>query len=129
MGYTFNQLIKGVRSYVPKTTQKSRLLKGSPLVKGVVTKTKTIPPKRPNSARRKVAKVILRDNRYVIAYIPGEKHKLQEHHVVLLEPRNKKDLPQVKWQVRRGSADCIKVVDRKNARSKYGTPKPKVDKE
>lgn len=125
MGYTYNQLIKGVRKYTPKVSQKSKILNGSPLIRGVVTKVEIRPPKRPNSARRKVAKVLLSSGKSIVVYIPGEKHKVQEHHRVLIEPRNKMDLPQVKWQIRRGALDCIGVDKRRKARSKYGTAKPK----
>lgn len=81
-------------------------------------------PKKPNSALRKYAKVRLSNNYEVLAYIPGEGHNLQEHHVVLLRGGRVKDLPGVKYHIVRGKLDTVSV-ERKQRRSKYGAKMPK----
>src|SRR5690606_11057782 len=82
-------------------------------------------PKKPNSALRKVAKVRLTNGIEVIAYIPGEGHNLQEHSIVLVRGGRVKDLPGVKYHIVRGALDAAGVEDRQQARSKYGTKKPR----
>nr|QKZ95192.1 ribosomal protein S12 [Pyropia pulchra] len=88
--------------------------------KGVCTKVYTTNPKKPNSAERKVAKIRLSTGRSVIGYIGGEGHNLQEHSVVLIRGGRVKDLPGVRYHLTRGVYDLQAVVNRKNARSKYG---------
>jgi small subunit ribosomal protein S12 len=86
----------------------------------------TITPKKPNSALRKVARVRLVNGIEVTAYIPGIGHNLQEHSVVLLRGGRVKDLPGVRYHIVRGAKDTLGVDDRRKARSKYGTKKPKA---
>ncbi len=102
-------------------------LKGSPFRKGVCTVVRTVTPKKPNSALRKVAKVRLSSQYEVTAYIPGEGHNLQEHSVVLIRGGRVKDLPGVRYHIVRGIYDTQGVKDRKKSRSKYGTKRPKAD--
>ena len=83
-------------------------------------------PKKPNSALRKIARVRLTNQMEVTAYIPGEGHELQEHSVVLIRGGRVKDLPGVRYHIVRGAKDTLGVEDRKKARSKYGTKRPKA---
>lgn len=99
--------------------------KGSPQKRGVCVQVKTMTPKKPNSAMRKVARVRLTNGMEVTAYIPGEGHNLQEHSVVLIEGGRVKDLPGVRYHVVRGTLDTGGVVDRRQARSRYGTKQAK----
>jgi small subunit ribosomal protein S12 len=87
---------------------------------------RTLTPKKPNSALRKIARVRLSNNREVTAYIPGEGHNLQEHSVVLIRGGRVKDLPGVRYHIIRGTLDAAGVSNRKQGRSKYGTKKPKA---
>ena len=82
-------------------------------------------PKKPNSALRKVARVRLTNGIEVTTYIPGIGHNLQEHSIVLIRGGRVKDLPGVRYHVIRGTEDAVGVEDRRNARSKYGTKRPK----
>lgn len=93
---------------------------GSPQRRGVCTQVKTMTPKKPNSALRKVARVRLTNGVEVTAYIPGEGHNLQEHSVVLVRGGRVKDLPGVRYHIIRGALDSAGVRDRKQGRSKYG---------
>ncbi len=93
----------------------------SPFKRGVVTLVRTMPPKKPNSALRKVARVRLSNKTEVTAYIPGVGHNLAEHSIVLVRGGRVKDLPGVKYHVVRGRYDTAGVVGRKTSRSKYGT--------
>lgn len=86
---------------------------------------KTMPPKKPNSALRKVARVRLSNGIEVTAYIPGEGHTLQDHSVVLVRGGRVKDLPGVRYHIVRGTLDAAGVNDRMQGRSKYGTKAPK----
>jgi len=95
----------------------------SPFKRGVVLHVKTMPPKKPNSALRKVARVRLSNKKEITAYIPGEGHNLAEHSVVLVRGGRVKDLPGVKYHIVRGKFDTAGVSGRKKARSKYGTRK------
>lgn len=97
--------------------------KGSPQKRGVCTQVRTMTPRKPNSALRKVARVRLTNGIEVTAYIPGEGHSLQEHSVVLLRGGRVKDLPGVRYQVVRGALDAQGVAGRMRGRSKYGTRK------
>src|SRR6187397_2847727 len=94
--------------------------KGAPQKRGVCTVVKTMTPKKPNSALRKVARVRLSSGIEVTAYIPGEGHNLQEHSIVLVRGGRVRDLPGVRYHIVRGVLDCQGVSDRKQARSKYG---------
>ncbi|MBT5775470.1 MAG: 30S ribosomal protein S12 [Dehalococcoidia bacterium] len=97
--------------------------KGSPQMRGVCTQVRTVTPKKPNSALRKVARVRLSNGIEVTAYIPGEGHTLQEHSVVLIRGGRVKDLPGVRYHIVRGALDATGVDGRKQSRSKYGTRK------
>lgn len=94
---------------------------GAPQKRGVCTQVKTMTPKKPNSALRKVARVRLSNGIEVTAYIPGEGHTLQDHSVVLVRGGRVKDLPGVRYHIVRGTLDAGGVVNRKKGRSKYGT--------
>lgn len=100
--------------------------KGSPQKRGVCTVVKTMTPKKPNSALRKVARVRLSNGLEVSAYIPGEGHTLQEHSVVLVRGGRVKDLPGVRYHVVRGTLDTDGVKNRMQSRSKYGAKVPKA---
>ena len=99
------------------------LKKGSPQKRGVCLQVRTITPKKPNSALRKVARVRLSNGMEVTAYIPGEGHNLQEHSVVLIRGGKVPDLPGVRYHIVRGTLDTSGVEDRKRGRSKYGATK------
>jgi len=114
--YTFN-------SYSQKRKQQA---KGAPFKRGVCTLVRTMTPKKPNSALRKVARVRLTNMIEVTAYIPGEGHNLQEHSVVLVRGGRVKDLPGVRYHIVRGTLDTDGVQKRKQARSKYGSKRPKA---
>lgn len=121
---TIQQLVrKGRHPKIQKT--KSPALKSCPQRRGVCTRVYTTTPKKPNSALRKVAKVRLTNQVEVIAYIPGEGHKLQEHSIVLVRGGRVKDLPGVKYHIVRGALDSTGVDGRLKSRSKYGTKRPK----
>ena len=98
----------------------------SPQKRGVCTVVKTVTPKKPNSAMRKVARVKLTNGNEVTAYIPGIGHNLQEHSVVLIRGGRVKDLPGVRYHIIRGTLDAQGVAKRMQARSKYGAKKPKA---
>jgi small subunit ribosomal protein S12 len=98
----------------------------SPQKRGVCTQVKTMTPKKPNSALRKIARVRLTNGIEVTAYIPGEGHNLQEHSVVLVRGGRVKDLPGVRYHIVRGTLDAAGVENRKKARSKYGAKVPKA---
>ena len=116
-------LQKSYNSLNKKTTDAS-----SPQKRGVCTSVKTVTPKKPNSALRKVARVKLTNGIEVSAYIPGEGHNLQEHSVVLIRGGRVKDLPGVRYHILRGTLDTAGVDKRMQARSKYGAKKPKAAK-
>ena len=96
---------------------------GSPQKRGVCVLVRTMTPRKPNSALRKVARVRLTNGMEVSAYIPGEGHNLQEHSVVLMRGGRVKDLPGVRYHIIRGALDAAGVTDRKRGRSKYGAKK------
>jgi small subunit ribosomal protein S12 len=121
---TINQLIRKGRSKVGHKT-KSPQLEGNPFKRGVCLQVKTMTPKKPNSALRKVARVRLSNGREVTAYIGGEGHNLQEHSIVLVRGGRVRDLPGVRYHVVRGSLDCLGVENRKQSRSKYGAKQAK----
>lgn len=100
--------------------RRTRQPKGAPQKRGVCTIVRTMTPKKPNSALRKIARVRLSNGIEVTAYIPGEGHQLQEHSVVLVRGGRVKDLPGVRYHIVRGTLDSTGVANRKRARSKYG---------
>ncbi|MBI1885452.1 MAG: 30S ribosomal protein S12 [Chloroflexi bacterium] len=95
----------------------------APMKRGVCTTVRTMTPKKPNSALRKVARVRLTNGMEVTAYIPGEGHTLQEHSVVLIRGGRVRDLPGVRYHIVRGALDAGGVAGRQQQRSKYGTRK------
>lgn len=99
--------------------------KGSSFKRGVCIKVTTMTPKKPNSALRKIARVRLTSGQEITAYIPGEGHNLQEHSVVIIRGGRVKDLPGVRYHIVRGKLDTAGVDKRRQARSRYGTKKPK----
>ena len=103
-----------------KKQRRTRQEKGAPQKRGVCTIVRTMTPKKPNSALRKIARVRLSNGMEVTAYIPGEGHQLQEHSVVLVRGGRVKDLPGVRYHIVRGTLDTTGVADRKRSRSKYG---------
>ena len=103
----------------------SRWVKGCPQKRGVCIQVKTVTPKKPNSALRKVARVRLTNGMEVNAYIPGEGHNLQEHSVVLIRGGRVKDVPGIRYHIIRGTLDTEGVVNRKRGRSVYGTKREK----
>ena len=116
---TVNQLVRqGRRS--AKVKSKSPVLEECPTKKGVCLQVKTMTPKKPNSALRKIARVRLSNGREVTAYIPGEGHNLQEHSIVLVRGGRVRDLPGVRYHIVRGTLDAQGVEGRKQGRSKYG---------
>src|ERR1700756_3971068 len=130
---TINQLIRKGRSQKKEKVKAPALLysynalknrtsrlKGSPQKRGVCLQVRTMTPKKPNSALRKIARVRLTNQMEVTAYIPGIGHNLQEHSVVLVRGGRVKDLPSVKYHIIRGTLDAAGVRDRKQGRSKYG---------
>lgn len=100
--------------------RRTRQPKGAPQKRGVCTIVRTMTPKKPNSALRKIARVRLSNGIEVTAYIPGEGHQLQEHSVVLIRGGRVRDLPGVRYHIVRGTLDTTGVSDRKQGRSKYG---------
>lgn len=137
---TFNQLVRkgretvtakstapalqvGLNSLKKKTTEQS-----APQKRGVCTTVKTMTPKKPNSALRKIARVKLTNGMEVSAYIPGIGHNLQEHSVVMVRGGRVKDLPGVRYHIIRGVLDTQGVANRKQSRSKYGAKRPKAGK-
>jgi len=96
----------------------------SPQKRGVVTLVKTMTPKKPNSALRKVARVKLSNRTEITAYIQGIGHSLSEHGIVLVRGGRVKDLPGVKYHIVRGKFDLQGVAKRMTSRSKYGAKKP-----
>ena len=117
---TINQLVRNPRR-APKPKSKVRDLNACPQRRGVCLQVRTITPKKPNSALRKVARVRLSNGNEVTAYIPGEGHNLQEHSIVLVRGGRVRDLPGVRYHIIRGALDTLGVDGRKQSRSKYGT--------
>ena len=119
---TIEQLVRKGRQSKPRKGA-TPALKGAPQRRGVCTRVYTTTPKKPNSALRKVARVRLTSGMEVTAYIPGERHNLQEHSIVLVRGGRVKDLPGVRYKIIRGTLDTAGVRDRKQARSRYGAKK------
>ena len=137
---TFNQLVRKGREQVTykstapalqkgfNTKKKTQIDRASPQKRGVCTTVKTMTPKKPNSALRKVARVRLTNGMEVWGYIPGVGHNLQEHSVVMVRGGRVKDLPGVRYHIIRGTLDTQGVNGRMQARSKYGAKRPKAGK-
>jgi small subunit ribosomal protein S12 len=137
---TINQLVREGRTKQVYKSNSPALLRGmnslkrvptdikAPQKRGVCTSVKTVTPKKPNSALRKVARVRLTNGIEVTAYIPGIGHNLQEHSVVLIRGGRVKDLPGVRYHIVRGTLDTAGVANRMQARSKYGAKRPKAKK-
>lgn len=121
---TINQLIRKPRRS-PIRKSKVRDLVGSPQMRGVCLNVRTVTPKKPNSALRKIARVRLSNGKEITAYIGGEGHNLQEHSIVLVRGGRVRDLPGVRYHIVRGTHDCLGVDDRKQGRSKYGAKRGK----
>ena len=121
---TINQLIRKGRK-LQRRKSKSPVLDRCPQKRGVCTQVRTMTPKKPNSALRKVARVRLSNGKEITAYIGGEGHNLQEHSIVLVRGGRVRDLPGVRYHIVRGSLDCAGVEGRKQARSKYGSRRGK----
>ena len=121
---TINQLVRKRRK-MPRKFSKAPVLDKCPQRRGVCLQVKTMTPKKPNSALRKVARVRLSNGREVTAYIPGIDHNLQEHSIVLIRGGRVKDLPGVRYHIVRGTLDAAGVNGRKQGRSKYGAKAPK----
>ena len=121
---TIQQLIRKSRG-TKKANSKSPALTNCPFRRGVCLQVKTMTPKKPNSALRKIARVRLSNKFEVTSYIPGEGHNLQEHSIVLIRGGRVKDLPGVRYHIVRGTLDTAGVAKRKQSRSKYGAKKEK----
>lgn len=119
---TINQLIKKNRKPA-RTFSKSPVLTKCPQKRGVCLQVKTMTPKKPNSALRKIARVRLSNGKEVTVYIPGEGHNLQEHSIVLVRGGRVRDLPGVRYHIVRGALDTLGVTGRKQSRSLYGAKK------
>ena len=134
---TFSQLVRKGREVVRVKSTAPALQKGlntlkkqttdlsAPQKRGVCTAVKTMTPKKPNSALRKIARVKLTNGIEVSAYIPGIGHNLQEHSVVMIRGGRVKDLPGVRYHIIRGTLDTQGVNNRNQSRSKYGAKRPK----
>ena len=137
---TFNQLVRKGREVGVEKSTAPALQKGfnslkkratdvsAPQKRGVRTAVKTMTPKKPNSALRKIARVRLSNGIEVTSYIPGIGHNLQEHSVVLIRGGRVKDLPGVRYHIIRGTLDTAGVTGRNQSRSKYGAKRPKGGK-
>ena len=121
---TINQLVKYGRCPA-RSKSMSPALTNCPQRRGVCLLVKTMTPKKPNSALRKIARVRLTNGHEVTAYIPGVGHNLQEHSMVLIRGGRVKDLPGVRYHIIRGTLDCLGVENRRRSRSKYGAKAPK----
>ena len=119
---TINQLVRKRRKS-KKGKSKAPVLDQCPQKRGVCLQGRTMTPKKPNSALRKITRVRLSNGKEVTVYIPGEGHSLQEHSIVLVRGGRVRDLPGVRYQVVRGALDTLGVEGRKRSRSKYGAKK------
>ena len=138
---TIQQLVRKGRKKIKKRNKKRALTEifsslvrrvrraPAPFKRAVILQVKTMTPKKPNSALRKVARVRLSNGRELTAYIPGEGHELQEHAVVMVRGGRVKDLPGVKYTIVRGRYDTTGVKNRKRGRSKYGTKRASLKAE
>jgi small subunit ribosomal protein S12 len=121
---TINQLVRYGRRKVQRRS-KSPVLDKCPQKRGVCLIVRTMPPKKPNSALRKIARVRLSNGKEITAYIPGVGHNLQEHSIVLVRGGRVRDLPGVRYHIIRGVLDSMGVAERRQGRSKYGAKRPK----
>jgi len=121
---TINQLVRKPRAQ-QKRKSKVRDLGSCPQKRGVCLNVRTVTPKKPNSALRKVARVRLSNGNEVTAYVGGEGHNLQEHSIVLVRGGRVRDLPGVRYHIVRGSLDTLGVDGRSQGRSKYGSKRGK----
>ena len=121
---TINQLVRKNRK-IPRKFSKSPVLDQCPQKRGVCLNVRTMTPKKPNSAQRKITRVRLSNGKEVTVYIPGEGHNLQEHSIVLVRGGRVRDLPGVRYKVVRGKLDTQGVKGRKQARSRYGAKRDK----
>ncbi|HLA25167.1 MAG TPA: 30S ribosomal protein S12 [bacterium] len=121
---TVNQLVRRGRRAL-RSKSKSPHLERNPQRRGVCIQVKTMTPKKPNSALRKIARVRLTNQHEVTTYIPGIGHNLQEHSVVLIRGGRVPDLPGIRYHIIRGTIDAAGVADRRQGRSKYGAKRPK----
>ena len=121
---TINQLVRKGRA-IQHRKKKNVSLEQCPQRRGVCLLVKTVTPKKPNSALRKVARVRLSNGKDVTAYIPGIDHNLQEHSIVLVRGGRVRDLPGVRYHIVRGTLDSLGVEGRRKSRSKYGAKQPK----
>jgi len=121
---TISQLIRKGRKLKTKRS-KSPALQNRPQIRGVCLQVRTMTPKKPNSALRKIARVRLTNKIEVTSYIPGEGHNLQEHSIVLVRGGRVKDLPGVRYHIVRGALDAAGVSNRRKSRSKYGAKRPR----
>lgn len=124
---TIQQLIRKSRTQKAQKS-KSPALTACPFRRGVCLQVRTMTPKKPNSALRKIARVRLSNKVEVTAYIPGEGHNLQEHSIVLVRGGRVKDLPGVRYHIVRGTLDAAGVSKRKKSRSKYGAKREEAKK-
>jgi len=120
---TINQLVRKRRK-PPRKFSKSPVLDKCPQRRGVCLQVKTMTPKKPNSAMRKIARVRLSNGKEVTVYIPGEGHTLQEHSIVLVRGGRVRDLPGVRYHIVRGTLDALGVNGRRQSRSLYGAKRP-----
>ncbi len=120
---TINQLVRKKRKQKRKQS-KAPVLDRCPQKQGVCLQVRTMTPKKPNSALRKITRVRLSNGKETTVYIPGEGHNLQEHSIVLVRGGRIRDLPGVRYQVVRGSLDTLGVEGRRQSRSRYGVKKP-----
>jgi len=121
---TINQLVRKGRR-IQKSKSKSQALARCPQRRGVCTLVRTMTPKKPNSALRKIARVRLSTGKEITAYIPGIDHNLQEHSIVLVRGGRVRDLPGVRYHIIRGTLDALGVENRKQGRSRYGAKRGK----
>jgi small subunit ribosomal protein S12 len=121
---TFQQLVRYGREPA-RVKNRTPHLDNAPFKRGVAIRVYVVKPKKPNSAWRKIAEVRLTNGKIVRAYIPGERHKVQEHMNVLVRGGRVKDLPGMRYHVVRGALDVVGVPDRKTSRSRYGVKRPK----
>ena len=124
---TINQLVRKNRKQ-QHSFSKSVVLEKCSQKRGVCLLVRTMQPKKPNSALRRITRVRLSNGKEVTVYIPGEGHKLQEHSIVLIRGGRVKDVPGVRYHIIRGALDTQGVNDRKQARSRYGAKRPKDTK-
>ena len=119
---TINQLVRRRRKQ-KRSQSKAPVLDRCPQKRGVCLQVRTMTPKKPNSALRKITRVRLSNGKEVTVYIPGEGHSLQEHSLVLVRGGRVRDLPGVRYQVVRGALDTLGVEGRRRSRSRYGAKK------